>query len=89
MMCERKVHHRPASIDSVTEAPSGQQGIDDSEYTRWTLLFVYACIIYAIIGFSWGALMGGIPVLRMFVDTVPHGHLIVLAHGHKIGRAHV
>ena len=88
MMCERKthgrkMHRRPASIDSVPAAPSAQQqGIDDSEYTRWTLLFVYACIVYAIIGFSWGALMGGVPTLRMFVDTVPHGHLIVLAHGH-------
>ncbi len=57
-------------------------GINDPEYTRYTLMFVYACIIYAIIGFSWGAIMGGVPVLRMFVDTAPHGHLIVLAHGH-------
>lgn len=56
--------------------------INDPEYTTFTLLFVYACITYAIIGFSWGALMGGIPAFRMFVDSAPHGHLILLAHGH-------
>ncbi|MDE1941573.1 MAG: cbb3-type cytochrome c oxidase subunit I [Betaproteobacteria bacterium] len=57
-------------------------GIVTREYTLFTLLFVYACITYAIIGFSWGALMGGIPAFRMFVDTAPHGKLILLAHGH-------
>ncbi|KXW55570.1 cbb3-type cytochrome c oxidase subunit I [Ferrovum sp. PN-J185] len=51
-------------------------------YTRYTLLFVYACVTYAIIGFSWGAIMGGIPALRNFVDYAPHGKLILLAHGH-------
>ncbi len=56
--------------------------ISNREYTTYTLLFVYACITYAIIGFSWGALMGGIPAFRMFVDTAPHGRLILLAHGH-------
>lgn len=81
-MCARKTHHRVAKLTSMTEAPSGQRRVEDSEYTHWTLLFVYACIVYAIIGFSWGALMGGVPILRMFVDTAPHGHLIVLAHGH-------
>ena len=64
----------------ATAAPAA--AISDSEYTRMTLLFVYACIVYAIIGFSWGAVMGGVPVLRMFVDTAPHGKLILLAHGH-------
>jgi cbb3-type cytochrome oxidase subunit 1 len=54
----------------------------DRDYTRYTLWFVYACIIYAIIGFSWGAVMGGIAPFRRFVDTAPHGHLILLAHGH-------
>ncbi len=54
----------------------------DKEFTKYTLWFIYACIIYAIIGFSWGALMGGIPAFRLFVDTAPHGRLILLAHGH-------
>lgn len=53
-----------------------------SDFTRYTLWFVYACIIYSIIGFSWGALMGGIPAFRHFVDGSPHGRLITLAHGH-------
>ncbi len=61
---------------------SSHPGIAAPEYTTYTLLFVYACITYAIIGFSWGALMGGIPAFRMFVDTAPHGRLILLAHGH-------
>jgi cytochrome c oxidase cbb3-type subunit 1 len=56
--------------------------IEAPDYTRYTLLFVYACITYAIIGFSWGAIMGGIPAFRMFVDHAPHGRLILLAHGH-------
>jgi cytochrome c oxidase cbb3-type subunit 1 len=56
--------------------------INHPDYTRYTLLFIYACITYAIIGFSWGALMGGIRPFRMFVDSAPHGHLILLAHGH-------
>lgn len=54
----------------------------DREYTRYTILFVYACIIYAIIGFSWGALMGGIQEFRHFVDHRMHGQLIVRAHTH-------
>lgn len=54
----------------------------DKEFTRYTLWFVYACIIYSIIGFSWGALMGAIPAFRHYVDTAPHGRLILLAHGH-------
>ena len=54
----------------------------DQEYTRYTLLFIYACIIYSIIGFSWGALMGGITEFRHFVDHRLHGDLIVRAHTH-------
>ncbi len=54
----------------------------DKEYTRYTLLFVYACVGYAIIGFSWGALMGGIVEFRHFVDHRLHGNLIVRAHTH-------
>jgi cbb3-type cytochrome oxidase subunit 1 len=54
----------------------------DRDFVRYTLWFIYACIIYSIIGFSWGALMGGLPSFRLFVDTAPHGSLIRLAHGH-------
>ncbi len=54
----------------------------DIEYTRYTLWFIYACIIYSIIGFSWGALMGGISEFRYFVDHRLHGNLIVRAHTH-------
>lgn len=52
------------------------------EYTKYVLWFVYACIIYSIIGFTWGAVMGGVPAFRQFVDYSPHGRLITLAHGH-------
>lgn len=55
---------------------------ETQDFTRYTLWFVYACIIYSIIGFSWGAIMGGIPAYRHFVDYSPHGRLITLAHGH-------
>jgi len=54
----------------------------DVEYRRYTLWFVYACIIYSLIGFSWGALMGGIADFRHFVDHRMHGNLIVRAHTH-------
>lgn len=54
----------------------------DKEYTQYTLWFIYACIIYSIIGFSWGALMGGMPAFRNIVDSGVHGHRIVLAHTH-------
>jgi len=54
----------------------------DTEYTRYTLWFIYACIVYSIIGFSWGALMGGISEFRHFVDHRLHGDLIVRAHTH-------
>jgi cytochrome c oxidase cbb3-type subunit 1 len=55
---------------------------DQEDYTRYTLWFAFACIIYSLIGFSWGALMGGIKSWRNFVDYSAHGHLIVLAHAH-------
>ncbi len=54
----------------------------NQDYTRYTLWFVYACVIYSIIGFSWGALMGGIADFRHFVDHRLHGNLIVRAHTH-------
>lgn len=56
--------------------------VQDKEYTKYTLWFIYACIIYSIIGFSWGALMGGLPSFRHIVDSGVHGHRIVLAHTH-------
>lgn len=56
--------------------------LHDKEYTRYTLWFVYACVIYSIIGFTWGALMGGIADFRHFVDHRMHGNLIVRAHTH-------
>lgn len=54
----------------------------DQEYTRYTLWFIFACIIYSIIGFSWGAIVGMIPALRDFINHRPHAHLIMLGHGH-------
>ncbi len=55
---------------------------EDREYVRYTLWFVFACVIYSIIGFSWGALMGGIADFRHFVDQRMFGRLIVRAHTH-------
>lgn len=55
---------------------------EDVEYIKYTLWFVFACIIYSLIGFSWGALMGGIAEFRYFVDHRMHGDLIVRAHTH-------
>ncbi len=54
----------------------------DEEFVRYTLWFVYACVIYSLIGFSWGALMGGIHEFRHFVDERMFGKLIVRAHTH-------
>ena len=54
----------------------------DKDYTRYTLWFIYACVVYSIIGFTWGALMGGIADFRHFVDHRLHGNLIVRAHTH-------
>jgi len=55
---------------------------DDEEYVKYTLWFIFACVIYSMIGFSWGALMGGIHEFRHFVDHRMHGNLIVRAHTH-------
>lgn len=54
----------------------------DKVYIQYTLWFIYACIIYSVIGFTWGALMGGIAEFRHFVDHRMHGNLIVRAHTH-------
>lgn len=54
----------------------------EKDYRQYTLWFIYACIIYSLIGFSWGALMGGIAEFRYFVDHRMHGQLIVRAHTH-------
>lgn len=54
----------------------------DRVYIKYTLWFVFACIIYSIIGFSWGAIVGAFPSIREFVNHRPHGNLIMLAHGH-------
>lgn len=56
--------------------------LQSQEFTKYVLWFVYACVIYSIIGFSWGAVMGGVPAFRHFVDYSAHGRLITLAHGH-------
>lgn len=55
---------------------------NELEYKRYILWFIYCCIIYSVIGFSWGALMGGISDFRHFVDHRLHGNLIVRAHTH-------
>jgi len=55
---------------------------EDEEYVQYTLWFIFACVAYSLIGFSWGALMGGLPDFRHFVDNRLHGNLIVRAHTH-------
>jgi len=55
---------------------------EEEEYVKYTLWFVFACVAYSLIGFSWGALMGGLPEFRHFVDNRLHGNLIVRAHTH-------
>lgn len=61
---------------------NNEQWLEAEDYRRYTLWFVYACVIYSFIGFSWGAIMGGIAELRHFVDYTHHGRLIVRAHTH-------
>jgi cbb3-type cytochrome oxidase subunit 1 len=63
----KSIEHSPAQLE---------------DFTKYLLWFVYACIIYSIIGFTWGAVMGGVPAFRHFVDYTAHGRLITLAHGH-------
>ena len=64
---KQSIEHSPAQLE---------------EFNKYLLWFVYACIIYSIIGFTWGAVMGGVPAFRYFVDYSAHGRLITLAHGH-------
>lgn len=66
----------------MSNAVNSEPWAQDQEYIKYTLWFVYACIIYSIIGFTWGALMGGISDFRYFVDHRLHGDLIVRAHTH-------
>jgi len=47
----------------------------------YILRFFYACIGYALIGFSWGAIQSGVPVIRHFLEAPP-ARFIILAHGH-------
>lgn len=54
----------------------------DREYKLYILWFIYACIVYSIIGFSWGVIVGMLPDLREFINNRPHGNLIMLGHGH-------
>lgn len=56
--------------------------VQDKEYTKYILWFIYACIIYSIIGFSWGALMGGIPTFRDYINSGEAGSRLVLGHTH-------
>jgi cbb3-type cytochrome oxidase subunit 1 len=64
---KQSIEHSPAQLE---------------DFNKYLLWFVYACIIYSIIGFTWGAVMGGVPAFRYFVDYSAHGRLITLAHGH-------
>ncbi len=48
---------------------------------RYILRFFYACIGYALIGFSWGAIQSGVPSIRHFLEAPP-ARFIILAHGH-------
>lgn len=64
-------------MNNISSPPWG-----NLEYIKYMLWFVFACVIYSIIGFSWGALMGGIAEFRHFVDHRLHGDLIVRAHTH-------
>ena len=54
----------------------------DKSYTQYTLMFIYACVIYSFIGFTWGAVMGGVEHFRHFVDHRMYGNLLVRAHAH-------
>jgi len=66
-------------MSSQASTPAWEGSVEYNQYILW---FVYACIIYSLIGFSWGALMGGIADFRHFVDHRMHGNLIVRAHTH-------
>ncbi len=49
---------------------------------QYIVNFLYASIIYAIIGFSWGAIMGGVKVIRLYLQGQVGADLIVRAHTH-------
>lgn len=52
-----------------------------STVERYILRFFYACIAYALVGFSWGAIQSGVPSIRHFLEAPP-ARFIILAHGH-------
>ncbi len=52
------------------------------DFNRYTLWFIYACIIYSIIGFSWGVIVSSMPDVAHFVRNRPHGDKIMLGHAH-------
>lgn len=52
------------------------------DYNRYTLWFIYACIIYSIIGFSWGVVVSMMPDVAQFIRNRPHGSKIMLGHAH-------
>lgn len=54
----------------------------DHDYTNYTLLFIFMCVVYSFIGFAWGSVMGGVPEFRHFVDHRMYGNLLVRAHAH-------
>jgi cytochrome c oxidase cbb3-type subunit 1 len=61
------------------EVMDREEGIKD-----YIMKFYYACLLYAIIGFSWGSIMGGVEQFRNFVQAGAGGpsDLIVLGHTH-------
>jgi cytochrome c oxidase cbb3-type subunit 1 len=70
------------SAELRADPSEGLSASDREDYTRYTLWFIYLCIVYSIIGFLWGALMGGIKPFRDFVEYSAFGKFIVLAHAH-------
>ena len=59
----------------------------DERIKDYIMKFYYACLLYAIIGFSWGAVMGGIPhrVVCVCPPRIPfispRPHAFVLSSG--------
>lgn len=56
--------------------------VRELDFNRYTLWFIYACIIYSIIGFSWGVLVNMMPDVAQFIRGRPHGDKIMLGHAH-------
>jgi len=54
----------------------------DREYNRYIIWFIYCCVIYSIIGFSWGVVVGSYEDLRLFINKYHYGKNIMLAHAH-------